>query len=294
VSAPASSRGPRGTLLIHATGDVSLDPTYIPDFRRYGYSYAFSGMGGLFQGDDLTVVNMECPVSSLGEPLLKEFTFECDPDALPAAKAAGIDVANLANNHAYDRGPDALVDSRRNVLAAGLAPIGAGKDPAEAAEPAIFHRKGWTIAVVGLDEVIDPPEEVATEGHPGTACGHDVDCMVAAIRRADAIADLVVVEVHWGIELDTSPEGYQVEQAHRFIHAGADVIFGAHSHRLQPLDVIDGKPVFWSLGNFVWPHFSEDGSRTAVAEVRVKPNGTLEARQLPVYIASDGHPELTS
>src|SRR2546423_15283598 len=106
--------------------------------------------------------------------------------------------------------------------------------------------------------------------------------MVHAVDRADQDADLVIVEIHWGVELDTQPEAYQVEQAHRFVAAGADVIFGAHSHRLQPLSVYRGTPIFWSLGNFVWPAFSAAGSSTAIGEVRVRPDGTRHAPLLPV------------
>src|SRR5439155_25525729 len=124
----------RGALLIHGAGDVSLDPSYVPNLRTYGYAYAFSGMHGLFQRDDLTVVNLECPASHIGSRVPKEFNFECDPAALPAAKAAGIEVANQGNNHAWDYGPDALLDSRRNILAAGIASVGSGKDPAQAEE----------------------------------------------------------------------------------------------------------------------------------------------------------------
>lgn len=74
------------------------------------------------------------------------------------------------------------------------------------------------------------------------------------------------------------------------VAAGADVIFGHHAHRLQPLEFVEGKPVFYGLGNFVWPRFSSDGARTAVARVVVLPDGTLEAELVPVEIVSEGHP----
>jgi poly-gamma-glutamate capsule biosynthesis protein CapA/YwtB (metallophosphatase superfamily) len=282
----------RGVLVIHATGDVSLDPSYIPTLRSKGYGWAWSGLGGLFEHDDLTVINLEFPATTVVDPVPKEFDFRCDPAALPAAEHAGVDVANQANNHAYDQGPGGLLDSIRQIRAAGLRPIGAGWNRTEALQAAVFDLKGWKVAVLGIDEVVDPPEMVAGTDTPGTAGGHDFSLALQAVRDAAARSDLVVVMIHWGVELDTQPRDEQVEQAHRLIGAGADVIFGGHSHRLQPMAVYRGRPVFYSLGNFVWPHLSQEGSTTGIAEVRVTPRGTFRARLLPAFIISDGHPVL--
>jgi poly-gamma-glutamate capsule biosynthesis protein CapA/YwtB (metallophosphatase superfamily) len=282
----------RGRLTIHGTGDVSLDPSYLPVFRTEGYGWAWSGLHGLFRHDDLTVVNLECPATTIASPVDKQFVFRCDPAALRAARAAGVDVANQANNHAYDQGPDGLVDSLSNIRSAGLMPVGAGRDDAEALRAAIFERKGWRVAVVGIDEVLDPLDEVAGPDKPGTSAGHDFALALRAVRAAASRADVVVVMIHWGVELDVRPRGYQVDEAHRMIDAGADVIFGGHSHRLQPLEVYRRRPVFYSLGNFVWPHLSEEGSATAVAEVTVSPAGRIRGRLVPATIVSDGHPVL--
>ena len=294
VPSPSPTPPHRGRLVIHGTGDVSLDPSYIPNFQTYGYDYAFSGLGGLFKRDDLTVVNLECPAATGGSKWPgKQFNFRCDPDALPVMRRAGVEVAHQGNNHAYDYGPEALLESRRNIRRAGMASTGTGKDPEQAEAPARFDINGWRIAVVGFDQVLDPqPEEQAQPGHPGTACGHDVDCMVAATERAAADADLVIVVIHWGVELDTAPRAEQVEEAHRFIDAGADVIFGHHAHRLQPMGTYKGRPIFYGLGNFVWPNHSVAGATTAVAEVVVTPSGKLRGRLLPAYIESAGHPVL--
>ncbi len=285
---------PKGSLLIHGTGDVNLDPDYVTTYRTRGYGYAWSGIGGLFERDDLAIVNCECPVSRRGTKYPgKQFIFRGDPAALPAMKAAGVDVASMANNHSYDYGPEALLDTRRNMLSAGIAPVGAGRDPDEATLPAMLHAKGWRVAVLGLDQVLDPdPEEKADDGHPGTAGGHDFAAMVAAVRAAKAGADLLAVIIHWGVELDTHPRMQQVTQGHALIEAGADVIFGSHAHRLQPMEMYRGRPIFYSLGNFVWPNFSVAGSTTAVAEVRVSPEGRFAARMLPAFIEAPGHPVL--
>ena len=281
----------RGTLVIHGTGDVSLDPDYIPAFRTEGYGWAWSGLGGLFREDDLTVINLECPATDVSAPEAKTFVFRCDPAALPVAKRFGVEVANLANNHAYDHGPEGLLDSIRNVRAAGLAAVGAGANRDRAFRAAYFDLEGWKVAVVGIAEVLDPDYQAAGPDKPGTT-GHDLGLMVRAIREAAARADLVMVSIHWGYELDTQPRGYQVDEAHRMIDAGADVIFGHHAHRLQPMDIYRGRPIFYGAGNFVWPHLSEEGSTTAVARVRVTPEGRFRGRLLAAYIVSDGHPVL--
>jgi hypothetical protein len=169
TEAPAPSRQ---RIVIHGTGDVSLDPGYISTYASHGYGYAWSGLGGLFRRDDLTVVNVECPVTDAGSQLAKEFSFHGTPDALPAMRRAGVEVGSLANNHAYDRGPEGVVDSRRNLEAAGIAAVGAGKDQEQALQPATFETGGWTIAVLGFDEVLDPLDAVAGPQKPGTAAGH--------------------------------------------------------------------------------------------------------------------------
>jgi len=290
---PSPSPAPRrGRLVIHATGDVNLDANYIPNLRTNGYDYAWSGLNGLFRRDDLTIVNLECAVSELGSPLPKDFTFRGDPAALPAMRKAGIEVANLGNNHARDFGVEALIDTRKNLLEHDIRPVGAGRNAAQAHEPAFFEIKGWKVAVLGFGGVVPGEDWIAGPDHPGMADGDDIASMVAAVEAADRIADLVMVTIHWGVELDTKPRPEDVERAFAMIDAGADAIFGHHSHRLQPVSRYKGRPIFWSLGNFVWPNLSVAGSTTGVAEVRVTRSGKVTGRLLPAFIESSGHPVL--
>ncbi|MFZ0624920.1 MAG: CapA family protein [Acidimicrobiia bacterium] len=284
---------PKGYLVIQGTGDVAVDPDYIPALVTNGWDYAWSGLDGLFLDDDLTVINLECVPSDIGAPLDKEFVFRCPTEALPSLAANGVDVANMGNNHSGDFGKEALVDGRDSLIAAGVAPVGAGRDVEEAGQPALFEVNGWKIAVVGFGGVAPNDSWYATEDTPGMRSGDDTPSMVEAVRAADEVADIVVVVVHWGRELDTTPRPDDVERANAMIEAGADVIFGGHSHRLQPLDLVEGAPVFWSLGNFVWPHLSEASATTAVARVVVSPDGSMDACLIPAYIESHGHPVLT-
>jgi poly-gamma-glutamate synthesis protein (capsule biosynthesis protein) len=280
----------RGRLVIHGAGDVSLDPGYLPIFTTEGYGHAFSGLAGLFASDSLTVVNLECPASTRGTALDKQFTFRCDPDALFDARAAGVDVVNLANNHILDFGIDAARDTIEHLATAGIAGVGIGEDSESAARPAFFDINGWTVAVVGFGGVVPSPTWLAADERFGMADGDDTASMVATVESAAEHADLVIVTIHWGVELDTEPRADDVARAEAMVAAGADMIFGHHSHRLNPLTMVDGTPVAWGLGNFVWPKLSAEGANTAIARVIVEADGAVSACLIPATIQAHGHP----
>lgn len=284
---------PKGALVIQGTGDVNLDPGYIPALADNGFDYAWSALDGLFREDDLTVVNLECAPSDLGSAEPKEFVFRCPTGSMASLVTAGVEVANLGNNHSGDYGKEALVDGRAQLIAAGVTPVGAGADADEAGEPAIFEINGWTVAVLGFGGVMPHQGWVATDEYPGMRDGDDIPSMVAAVEAAADVADIVVVSIHWGVELDTEPRPEDVERAEAMIAAGADVIFGHHAHRLQPMEMVDGAAVFWGLGNFVWPRHSTAGSTTGVARAVVSPDGSIEACVIPAFIENPGQPVVT-
>ena len=250
-------------------------------------------MADLFRADDLTVVNLECAPSDLGVAEPKEFVFRCPVESLSSLATAGVEVANMANNHSGDYGKEALVDGRANLIEVGVAPVGAGADVAEAGEPALFDLGGWRVAVVGFGGVYPTTDWFAAEDRAGMRNGDDIESMVEAVRAADELADIVVVAIHWGVELDTQPRPGDVEIANALVEAGADVIFGHHVHRLQPMETVDGAAVFWGLGNFVWPRYSTAGSTTGVARVVVSPDGSIESCLIPAFIEVSGQPVLT-
>jgi poly-gamma-glutamate synthesis protein (capsule biosynthesis protein) len=283
---------PRGELVIQGVGDTNFDPDYITDFRQVGYAAAFEGLEGIFLDDDITVVNLECPPTDVGAQADKEYSFRCDPAALPVMAEHGVEVANLANNHSQDRGAEGLLDSIENVRAAGMSPVGVGANLGEAVTPALIEVDGWTVAVLGMGGIHPNVGWLATEDRPGMADGDDIEQMVASVKAAAAHADVVVVTIHWGTELVTEPDPGDRERAEAMIAAGADVIFGHHAHRLGEMELIDGAPVFWTLGNFVWPRLSDAGATTAVARVTVSPDGPVEACLIPAFIERSGRPEL--
>ncbi len=131
----------KGYLVIQGTGDVATDPEYIPALAAEGWDHAWSGLNGLFLEDDLTVVNLECAPSDLGSPLDKAFVFRCPTESLPSMKDNGIEVGNLGNNHSGDFGKEALVDGRDQLIAAGIGPVGAGRNADEAGRAGVVRHQ---------------------------------------------------------------------------------------------------------------------------------------------------------
>jgi poly-gamma-glutamate synthesis protein (capsule biosynthesis protein) len=284
----------RGRLVIHAVGDVNFALSHNSVFAAEGYDIAWEGVDGLFTRDHLTIINLECSPSEVGRVAdpNKKWSFRCPIAALAPMRAAGIDVANLANNHAGDMGPAALLDGRANLIAVGIDPVGAGRDLDEAGLPAVVEVEGWTVAVVGLSRISGGPGWYARSGSPGVAPA-EAATIAESIGAAESQADLVIVTVHWGDGGSGVPNPADRDRARAMIAAGADVIIGHHPHVLQPLEMIDGVPVFWSLGNFVWVrHGIADRDVTAVAEIVVESDGTRIGRLIPARIASHGRPIL--
>jgi hypothetical protein len=291
VIATADPPGPR-RLVIHAVGDVSFAPDQNAVFRSEGYEIAWSGLDGLFTRDDLTIANLECTASELGALIDKKYSFRCPVDSLGPMRAAGVDVVTLANNHAGDAGADALLDARRNLIVGGIAPVGAGDDLAAANRAHVVDIGGHRVAVVGLATISgEVPGWFATDRNPGAAPAYGTN-HVDAVAAAAAAADIVIVTIHWGEEGAPGPTSGDRFRAREMIAAGADVIVGHHPHRLQALEVLDGAPVFWSMGNFVWPDLGPIPSKTGVAEIVVEPDGSVSARIIPADIVSHGHPVL--
>ncbi len=291
TTALAAIETPRTRLVVNGTGDVNLDPTFVRSFPSTGYVDAWTGLYGALLTDDLTIVNLECSPSELGTKWVKAYNFRCDVDALPAMKAAGVDVANLANNHSMDYGFDAMLDGKRNLIEAGMLPVGTGANKQAAYTPVIIKRNGWTIAVIGSGGV--NPETgswLALDDRPGMTHGDDTASIAAAITKAKTIADLVLVTAHWGEQGTTRPRAFERGQAEAWIDAGADGVFGHHQHMLQPLEWYNDRPIAWGLGNFVWQAYPAAAKKTAIAQFVFEPDGRIGACLVPVIIERTGHP----
>lgn len=245
---------------------------------------------------DIAAVNLETTIGTTGTKIDKKYNFRSDDRLLASIKAAGVDVVSLANNHSYDWGQDGFLETFDKVKAAGLLPAGAGRNAAEAWAPAVIDVRGTKVAIIGLAKVGPPDAGRAVGDRPGSTNGRDIPATVAAIQAAKAITPVVIVFVHWGIELDTCPSGEDRSLAQTMLDAGASAVIGAHPHVLQGFSTPPGgKFVAYSIGNFVFYAKRDAARRTGVLTVTFSPDGTVLSHVFdPAYIDGQGRPILLS
>ena len=204
---------------------------------------------------DAMVVNLECCISDRGEPtgLIRDkpFFFRSPPTGVEALRAIGTTVAGMANNHALDYGPEALVDTVGRLREAGIVPVGAGLSVDEA-RPGRVGQVGET--TVGVLAVSDHPSEFAAGGEsPGIAYA-DLrrgmpDWVLDELESLRARADLVLVFPHWGPNMTVRPERRQRHHAAELIESGADAVAGHSAHVFHGIEFVDGRPVLYDLGD---------------------------------------------
>jgi poly-gamma-glutamate capsule biosynthesis protein CapA/YwtB (metallophosphatase superfamily) len=210
---------------------------------------------------DLRVANLECVVAQGGQKLDKPWTFRAHPRVLTVLQRH-VDVVSVANNHSGDFGREAFAEMLTRLDKAGLPYFGGGRNLREAHAARIIERHGLKIALLGYDEFFPRHFEASAE-HPGVAWSED-EQVVADIRRAREVdgADLVIPFMHWGQEHEPRANSRQRQLARLMIDAGADVVVGTHPHVVQDTEVYQGKPIIYSLGNFVFDGFTDPANNT--------------------------------
>jgi len=257
---------------ISAAGDLMLDNKCAAILFKDGPAAVFGGTAEMLLSSDIAMVNLEGVVSNLGVKIDKSFTFRLHPDIAPALKSAGIDVVLQANNHVFDYGREAFLDSLSRVAKAGIGVVGAGIDINAASEPFFFKSGDETFRIFGLASFYREwngwdGAAVAAAGpgragmlHTRMGGGGQTKLKTKVLpdsgvspngSRADKLT-LDIILFHGGTEWSIEPDVFNRRIFTELLAAGADVIIGSHPHKVQGFEWVLGKPVFWSLGNYVF------------------------------------------
>jgi len=242
----------------------------------------------LLSGADLAIANFENPAPEAYRFHDHGTVFSANPAYIEGLADAGIDYVSLGNNHIRDAGARGILETLKNLDDWSIAHSGAGANLAAARAPALLHAGGITVAILSYDTIASSywagPERAGSASMTADNVREDV----AAARAAGA--DLVIVFPHWGTEYDPTPFAGQRKLAESAIDAGADMIIGNHAHWAAGLEVYQGKPIWYALGNFVFDQtWSEptmegitleltfDGAR--LIQIRMRPHLILDRAQ---------------
>lgn len=225
------------TIKISAVGDCTLGEDN--DSRGNSFSsvynsennpaYFFSGVKDVLSKDDLTIANLEGPLTLRGKKADKKFSFRGKPEYTKILTSGSVEAVNLANNHSMDYGEDGLEDTMKYLKESGIEYFGYE-------EKTIIEKNGVKIGLLG---------------YKGWSSGSQVKKAIESdINEIKSKSNLVIVSFHWGVEGASNPNKVQKTLGRLAVDSGADLVLGHHPHVIQGIEQYNGKNIVYSLGNF--------------------------------------------
>jgi poly-gamma-glutamate capsule biosynthesis protein CapA/YwtB (metallophosphatase superfamily)/GMP synthase-like glutamine amidotransferase/outer membrane protein assembly factor BamB len=280
-----------GEIELLAVGDIMLARTVEERMNQYGSLYPFQAIYRLLQAADIAVGNLETPFTVQGRPADKRFIFRAHPEHIPALRTVGFDVLSLANNHILDFPPDSMDDTLAALEDLGIATVGAGRGEAAAHRPAVLEVKGVKVAFLAFAAPRwrnSPEVPTATD-----VAWADPESVRRAVAQARQEVDLVIVILHTGTEYEAQANQEQRAVAHAAVEGGATLVIGHHPHVLQDVEVYQGVPIVYSLGNFVFDMDVIERTRdTAILWAVLTQDGVRSVDLYLARIVDDAQPRL--
>jgi hypothetical protein len=203
----------------------------------------------ILRQNDLRIVNLECALSADASPVWKSGSvFKGRPEHISGLTAVPFEVVTLANNHVFDYGPEAFSRTLKLLSENSIRSVGAGMSVEEARRPLMIDLNGVRIGIVNFSEGEDLTSAVSGPG----VFGWEVDTVVDSVRALRPGVDIILVICHGGVEYIPFPPPYMASAFRRIAEAGADLIIGHHPHVPQGVQICNGVPICYSLGNFVF------------------------------------------
>jgi len=293
TATPDTSRP--ATITVAGAGDMIFDRQVKALIGAAGGEAPLARVASILKAADIAIANLESTLASSGKRNAdKDVTFRGDPRGIESLKVAELDAVSLANNHVLDYGPEPLLDTIEALDQADIGHAGAGKDKTAAWTPATIERNGATTAYLAYSHIV-PAGFIAQDNRAGFASGRqDMDLVEDAIREAKKTNDYVIVSFHWGVEYTDNPTAEQVKNAHRAIDAGADMVLAHHPHVIQGVEFYRDGLIAYSLGDFVFDHYSRKTGEAFILSASMGPDGITDVTAIPVYLDNYGRPEVVT
>jgi poly-gamma-glutamate synthesis protein (capsule biosynthesis protein) len=258
----------------------------LPRTKRTGNAGA---MRALVSGADIAIANFENPAPNVFRYHTSGTVFSADPKLIKGLADAGIDWVGIANNHIRDAGGNGILQTIANLKKYGIASSGAGRNLAAARTPAILEAGGVKVALLAYDTIAKGYGASATRAGSAQMSAAALKADVAAARKAGA--QVVIVFPHWGTEYDPTPFAGQQKLARAAIDAGADLVIGNHAHWAGAMEIYEGRPIWYALGNFVFDQtWSEPTMEGLTLELTFHGPTLVQARMRPHLILDKAQP----
>ncbi|MCD9021896.1 CapA family protein [Cohnella sp. NL03-T5] len=269
-------------------GDTMMDGSVKRAIQRKGPDFPFRNVKSEVSKADLAIANLETSVTNASrKDNVQLFNFKSDAASLAGIKHAGFDLVSVANNHVLDYRQPGLFDTFRNLNSYGIPYVGAGKNEQEAYSARTFLVNGNVIKIAAFSRFLPSGNWFARNDHAGVAEAYETSRMMQAIRREQVGADYLIVYIHWGVEKNNRPEAWQRAMARQMIDAGADAIVGSHPHVLQGFEIYKGKPIAYSIGNFLFPDYVRNRkAETGLLHLKLA-QGQIRMSFSPYYILNN-------
>ena len=262
-------------------GDVMLDWGIKEIVKKEGYNYPLKELKDFLLQFDYRFCNLECPISTIGTPHKnKKYIFLAKPDQIKLLKYGNINGVSLANNHIYDYGEKAMINTMTNLNLNEISFSGAGMTSNSAHIPIIIDINEIHFAIFAYS-LITFEDSFATETNPGISRA-DLNLIKRDICRFKKFSDFIIISLHWGDEYSDYPNIKQIKFAHSIIDIGADIIIGHHSHVYNGIEIYKDKPIFYSLGNFIFGSINEDIRDNIVVAIKFSKKRIEEFSVYPI------------
>lgn len=252
-------------------GDVMLGrKVMITTKKEADYNYPFKNVSKYLNTVNLVFVNLENPVVQDCPEIDSGFKFCSVPDMIDGLVNSNIKLVNIANNHTLNYGSGGFEETKKYLDEKNIGYVGDNNIVTKSINDTDF-------SFLGFDLVSN---DLSVEN-------------LNLIKKAKESADVVIVAVHWGEEYQASPNENQKIWAKKIIEYGADVVVGHHPHWIQTIEEIDGKKVYYSLGNFVFDQiWSEETKKGILIELTFDGSELVSEKKINTYIKNWGQVEI--
>ena len=294
-------------ITISCVGDISFNGRYDTLLATRGTEFPFQEVRNIFSQSDLVIGNLESPL--VEDSVLPAFPLKTPlrghPGYAEGLKWAGFDIMNLSNNHILDYGEEGVNSTQRILGKHGIRYFGYGRNIEAARKLKIETVNYVKVGFLGYTDVVIDSPFYADKGNKGIA-KFDIKAAETDVIESKKLVDILIINIHWGIEYFHLPNPQQMTQARRLIDSGADIIIGHHPHLLQGIEIYKNGVIAYSLGNFIfseiiwkWQNTNGDERTTyykfkrrhrqsIILDVTVNSAGDCDCRVKGTYLSNSG------